>query len=96
MISMSYIGICGIPPINFFVVYDFCMAITWGIGCIFAWVVKMVDFRPPLWFVSDKELWIFSCEEAIQLVYEPSVVLPRRQFVPEIMHGRVPKVFLYQ
>jgi hypothetical protein len=63
-------------------------------------VVKVVDFKPLAphlcWFESRQELWILSCEEAIQLAYGTSLVLLRYPFVPEIMHGRAPEVFLHQ
>jgi hypothetical protein len=39
---------------------------------------------------------VLSCEEAIQLAYGTSMVLLRCPFVPEIMHGRAPEVFLHQ
>jgi hypothetical protein len=35
-------------------------------------------------------------EKAIQLAYGTSVLLLRCLFVPEIMHGRAPEVFLNQ
>jgi hypothetical protein len=47
-------------------------------------------------FESRPGLWILSCEVAIQLAYGTSVVLLRCPFVPEIMHGRAPEVFLHQ
>jgi hypothetical protein len=57
-------------------------------------VVKVVDFKPLAphlcGFKSLQELWILSCEEAIQLAYGTSVVLLRYLFVPEIMHRRAP------
>jgi hypothetical protein len=63
-------------------------------------VVKIVDFKPlaphRCGFESGQGVWIFSCEEAIQLAYETSVVLLRCPFVPEIMHGGAPEVFLHQ
>jgi hypothetical protein len=63
-------------------------------------VVKVVDFKPlalhRFGFESLQGLWILSCEEAIQLAYGTSVVLLRCTFVPEVMHGRVPEVFLHQ
>jgi hypothetical protein len=43
-----------------------------------------------------RKFWLLSCEEAIQLTYGTSVVLLRYPFVPEIMHGRAPEVFLHQ
>jgi hypothetical protein len=60
-------------------------------------VVKVVDFKPlaphRCGFEFQQGLWIisFSCEEAIHLAYETSVVLLRCPFVPEIMHGRAPQ-----
>jgi hypothetical protein len=45
-------------------------------------------------FESHKGPWIFSCEEAIQLAYETSVVLLRRPFVPGIIHRGAQKDFL--
>jgi hypothetical protein len=60
----------------------------------------VVDFKPlashHCGFESRQGLWIPSCEEAIQLAYGTSVVLLRCLFVPEIMHGRAPEVFLQQ
>jgi hypothetical protein len=47
-------------------------------------------------FESRQGLWILSCEEAIELAYGTLVVLLRCPFVPEIMQGRVPEVFLHQ
>jgi hypothetical protein len=47
-------------------------------------------------FESLQGLWILSCEETIQLAYGTSVVLLRYHFMPEIMHGRAPEVFLHQ
>jgi hypothetical protein len=63
-------------------------------------VVKVVDFKPLVphlcGFESRQGLWILSCEEAIQLAYGTSMVLVVYPFVPEIMHGRAPEVFLHQ
>jgi hypothetical protein len=61
-------------------------------------VVKVVDFKPlaPHRCGFESRLWILSCEEAIQLAYGTSVVILRCPFVPEIMHGRAPEVFLHQ
>jgi hypothetical protein len=63
-------------------------------------VVKVVEFKPlaphRCGFESRQGLSILSCEEAIQLAYGTSVVLLRCPFVPEIMHGRAPEVFLHQ
>jgi hypothetical protein len=63
-------------------------------------VAKVVDFKPlalhRCGFKSRQGLLILSCEEAIQLAYGTSVVLLRCPFVPEIMHGRAPEVFLHQ
>jgi hypothetical protein len=63
-------------------------------------VVKVVDFKPlvpHLWGLESRQgLWILSCKEAIQLAYGKSEVLLRYSFVPEIMHGRAPEVFLHQ
>jgi hypothetical protein len=59
-------------------------------------VVKVVDFKTLAYrrgFESRQGLWILSCEEAIQLAYETSVVLPRCPFAPGIMLGRTPEVF---
>jgi hypothetical protein len=44
----------------------------------------------------DRDFGILSCEEDIQLAYGMSVVLLRCPFVPEIMHGWAPEVFLHQ
>jgi hypothetical protein len=63
-------------------------------------VVTVVDFKPlalhGCGFESRQGLLILSCEEAIQLAYVTSVVLLRYPFVPEIMRGRAPEVFLHQ
>jgi hypothetical protein len=63
-------------------------------------VVNVVDFKPlaphRCGFESRQGLWILSCEEATQLAYGTSVVLLRCPFVPEIMHGGSPEVFLHQ
>jgi hypothetical protein len=63
-------------------------------------MVKVVDFKPlaphRCGFESRQGLWILSYEEAIQLAYVTSVVLLRCPFVPEMIHGRAPEVFLYQ
>jgi hypothetical protein len=47
-------------------------------------------------FESWQGLWILSCDKVFQLAYGMSVVLHRCPFVPEIMHGRAPEVFLHQ
>jgi hypothetical protein len=61
---------------------------------------KVVDFKPlaphRCWFEACQGLWILSCESAIQLAFGTSVVLLGCLFVPEIMHGRAPEVFLHQ
>jgi hypothetical protein len=63
-------------------------------------VVKVVDFKPlslhRCGFEYRHGLWILSCEEAIQLANGTLVVLLRCPFVPEIMHGRTPEVFLHK
>jgi hypothetical protein len=63
-------------------------------------VVKVFVFKPlaphGCEFESRQGLWILSCEEAIQLGYGTLVVLLRFPFMPEIMYGRAPEVFLYQ
>jgi hypothetical protein len=63
-------------------------------------VVKVVDFKPlaphGCWFESRQELWILSCEAAIQLDYGTFVVLLGYQIMPEIMYRRAPEVFLHQ
>jgi hypothetical protein len=63
-------------------------------------MVKVVDFQPlaphRCRFESLQGIWILSCEEAFQLAFGTSVVLIRFRFVPEIMHGRAPEVFLHQ
>jgi hypothetical protein len=63
-------------------------------------MVKVVDFKPlaphRYGFESRQGLLILSCEEAIQVAYGTPVVLLRCTFVPEIMHGRAPVVFLHQ
>jgi hypothetical protein len=63
-------------------------------------VVKVVDFKPfaphLCGFESRQGLSILLCDEAIQLSYGMSVVLLRCPFMPEIMHGRAPEVFLHQ
>jgi hypothetical protein len=45
---------------------------------------------------SPQELWNISCEEAIQLAKEMSVVQLGCLFMPEIMHGKAREVFLHQ
>jgi hypothetical protein len=71
--------------------------LEWGVR---GRVVKVVDFKPlaphRCGFESRQGIWILSCEEAIKLAYGTSVVLLRCPFVPEIMHGRAPEVFLHQ
>jgi hypothetical protein len=57
-------------------------------------VVKVVHFKPLAPPNSCQGLWILSCDEAIQPAYRTSVVLLGCQFVPEIMNGRPPEVFL--
>jgi hypothetical protein len=63
-------------------------------------VVKVVDFKPlapyRCGFESLQGLWILSCEQAIQLAYGTLVVLLRFPYLPEIMHGRAPEVFLHK
>jgi hypothetical protein len=39
---------------------------------------------------------MLSCEKAIQLAYGTLVVLLRCPFMPKIIHGRAPEVFLHQ
>jgi hypothetical protein len=77
--------------------YYICLSITGGVR---GRVVKVVDFKPlaphRCGFESRQVLWILACEEAIQLAYGTSVVLLRYPFVPEIMHGRAPEVYLHQ
>jgi hypothetical protein len=63
------------------------------------WLRLLTSNHLPLTAVGsnpDRGLWILSCEEAIQLAYRTSVVLLRCPFVPEIIHGRAPEVFLHQ
>jgi hypothetical protein len=63
------------------------------------WIRSLTSNHLPLTAVGsnlDRKIWILSCEEAIQLAYEMSVVLLRCPIVPEIMHGRAPEVFLQQ
>jgi hypothetical protein len=63
-------------------------------------VVKVVYFKPlaphRCGFESLHELSILSCEEAIKLAYGTSVVLLRYPFMPELMLGRAPEIFLRQ
>jgi hypothetical protein len=63
-------------------------------------VIKVVNFKPlapHLWGLESRQgLSILSCEEAIQLAYGKSEVLLKYSFVPEIMHGGAPEVFLHQ
>jgi hypothetical protein len=70
------------------------------LGGVRGQVVKVVDFKPLAphccGFESQKGLWILSWEEAIKLAYGTSVVLLRCLFMPEIMQGRAPEVFLHQ
>jgi hypothetical protein len=72
-----------------FVAYSLLVTLIWGVR---GRVVKVVDFKSlaphRCGFESGQGLWILSCEEAIQLAYGT--------FVPEIMHGRAPEVFLHQ
>jgi hypothetical protein len=67
---------------------------------ILLYLSYILDFKPlaphRCGFESRQELWVLSCEEAIQLVYGSSVVLLRCPFVPKIMHGRAPEVFPHQ
>jgi hypothetical protein len=62
-------------------------------------VVKVADLRSqvPHRCRFDPHLgWNLSCEEAIQLAYGRSVVLPRCPLVPKIMPCGAPGVFLHQ
>jgi hypothetical protein len=63
-------------------------------------VVKVIDFKPLAphlcGFESREGLGFFHVRKIIQLAYGMSVVLPRCPFVPEIMPGRAPEVFLHQ
>jgi hypothetical protein len=81
---------------NNFVFYELIIFILGGVR---GRDVKVVDFKPlaphRCGFESRQGLWILSCVEAIQLAYGTSVVLLRCPFVPEIMHGRAPEVFLH-
>jgi hypothetical protein len=60
-------------------------------------LVKVIDFKPHIprryGFESRHELWIILCQEAILPDYGTSTGLFR--FVPEIIHGRTPNVFLH-
>jgi hypothetical protein len=63
------------------------------------WLRSLTSNHLPLIAVGSESrqgLWILSCEEAIQLAYGTSVVPFRCPFVPEIMHGMAPEVFLHQ
>jgi hypothetical protein len=62
------------------------------------WLRSLTSNYLPLTAVGSNldRTWIFSCEEAIQLAYGTTVVLLRCPFVPEIMHGGAPEVFLRQ
>jgi hypothetical protein len=44
----------------------------------------------------DRDFGFFHVKEAIQLAYGMSVVLLKCPFVPEIMHGGAPEIFLHQ
>jgi hypothetical protein len=47
----------------------------------------------------SRDFWILSFEEVyykIELAHKTLVILLRCLFVPEIMHGRAPEVFLNQ
>jgi hypothetical protein len=63
-------------------------------------VVKVVDFKllapHRCGIESQQGLGILSCKEAIKLAYGTSAVLLRGPFVPEIIYGRSPEVFLHQ
>jgi hypothetical protein len=61
-------------------------------------VVKVDDFKPlaphRCGFESRQDFGFF--EEAIQVACGTSVILLRCPFLPEIIHGRAPEVFLHQ
>jgi hypothetical protein len=61
-------------------------------------VVKVVDFKPlapyRCGFESRHREFGFFYER--ELAFGTTVVLLRCPFVPEIMHGRAPEVFLHQ
>jgi hypothetical protein len=68
--------------------------------CFCSQVVKVFDFFKhfPLTAMSSSQqgLWILSCVETIHLAYGTLVVLLGCLFVPEVMHGKAPEVFLHQ
>jgi hypothetical protein len=62
-------------------------------------VVKVADLRsqvPHRYRLDPHSGRNLSCEEAIQLAYGRSVILPRCPHVSEIMPGGTPRVFLHQ
>jgi hypothetical protein len=61
------------------------------------WLRLLTSNHLPLTAVGlnpDRDFWVLSCEEAIQLAYRKSMVLLRCLFVPEIVHRMAPQVFL--
>jgi hypothetical protein len=63
-------------------------------------VVKVVDFKPlaphHCGYKSLQGLWILSCEQALKLAYGMLIVLLGCLFMPEIIKGRAPEVYLCQ
>jgi hypothetical protein len=62
------------------------------------WLRLLTSNHLPLTTVGsnpDRDLGFFI-EESIPLAYRMLVVLLRCPFMPEIMHGRAPEVFIHQ
>ena len=61
-------------------------------------VARVFDLLAPhrCEFKSRQGIWILSCEQAIWLAYETSMVLLRGSLVPEIKYGGAPDVLLHQ
>ena len=71
------------------------MYVKRGVSCHVVRVVDLESLAPPRCVFLSSGTWIISCEEAIQLVYETSVILLRCLLLPEIMHEGAPDVFLH-
>jgi hypothetical protein len=89
---MLYICIKG----NVVVDYYTC-SVKWGVG---SRTVKVISFKPlsphRFGFEPRQGLWILTSQEANQQAYRTLVVLLRCPFVPKILHGGTPEVFLHQ
>jgi hypothetical protein len=97
MIIDNAISVGKISYFIYFVSITMLYVEVWG---VLIRVVKVVYFKPlaphRCGFESRQEMMIILCKEGIQLANETPVLQPRCPFVPEMLHGRAPEVFLRQ